>query len=125
MKQYFGYGANAYLYWNTALKEGGISTWGWHQNSLISVDTLKKTYTYNFEYYLMKHLSHFVKKGAKRLNTEGSYQNLLAFINPDKSVVVVVQNDNSEAKTVSIKVGNKTLTPTLEADSFNTFVLKL
>jgi glucosylceramidase len=124
MKQYLTNGANAYMYWNTSLKEGGISTWGWRQNSLVSVDTIHKTFKYNYEYYLMKHLSHFVKPGAKRLETSGDYNNLLAFVNPDKSVVIVVQNDSVKEKKFTIKVGDKILTPTLEADSYNSFLLQ-
>ena len=42
----------------------------WAQNSLLSVDTTSKTFKYNYEYYLIKHLSRFVKPGAKRLNTK-------------------------------------------------------
>lgn len=121
MKHYLNNGANAYMYWNTALKEGGRSTWGWHQNSLVSVDTTNQTYQFNYEYYLMKHLSHFVKPGAKCLKTSGDFDNLLAFQNPSGSIVVVVQNDSSEAKALSIKVGEKIIMPELEPHSFNTF----
>jgi glucosylceramidase len=124
MKHYLNNGTNAYLYWNTSLKKGGISTWGWKQNSLISVDTLTRTYKYNYEYYLMKHLSHFVKPGAKRLNTTGSFENLLAFINPDKSVVIVAQNDGNEEKEISIKIGSKTIAPLLKPNTFNTFLVR-
>jgi glucosylceramidase len=124
MKHYLKNGANAYMYWNTSLKLGGISTWGWKQNSLVSVDTVNKTYKYNYEYYLMKHLSHFVKPGAKRLNTSGLFDNLLAFINPDKSIVIVTQNDSNEEKTIIVKVGNKTIAPTLKPNTFNTFLIK-
>jgi glucosylceramidase len=31
MKHYLKNGANAYMYWNTSLKQGGISKWGWKQ----------------------------------------------------------------------------------------------
>jgi glucosylceramidase len=124
MKHYLANGANAYMYWNTSLKQGGISTWGWRQNSLVSVDTLNKTYKYNYEYYLMKHLSHFVKPQAKLLQTGGDFNNLLAFINPDKSVVVVVLNESPDDKTLNIKVGNQTLSPLMQANSFNTFLIK-
>ncbi|MDP4265233.1 MAG: glycoside hydrolase family 30 protein [Bacteroidota bacterium] len=124
MKHYLKNGANAYFYWNTCLRQGGISTWGWKQNSLVSVDTINKTYTYNYEYYLMKHLSHFVKPGAKRLNTTGSFDNLLAFMNPDKSVVIVIQNDSNEEKKINIKMGDKAINPSLKPNTFNTFLVK-
>ena len=123
-KHYLTNGANAYMYWNTSLKQGGISTWGWKQNSLVSIDTINKTYTYNYEYYLMKQLSHFVKPGAKRLNTTGSFDNLLAFIDPDKSIVIVVQNDSNEEKKITIKIGSKTIAPLLQPNTFNTFLMK-
>lgn len=35
------------------------------------------------EYYLMRHLSHYVKPGAKRGAASGADTNLLAFQNPD------------------------------------------
>jgi len=125
MKLYLSNGANAYTYWNTSLKEGGISTWGWKQNSLVSVDTVKKTYKYNYEYYLIKHFSHFIQPGAKRLETSGDFSNLLAFQNPDRSVVVVVQNETKTVKKLSLKLADKRLKATLAADSFNSFLIKL
>ena len=124
MKHYFKNGVNAYMYWNTSLKQGGISTWGWQQNSLISVDTLNKTYKYNYEYYLIKHLSHFVKPGAKRLNTIGAFTNILAFQNPDKSIVLVVKNDSNEEKKVKLKIGTHFIAPVLKPDTYNTFLIK-
>jgi hypothetical protein len=39
MKHYLGNGASVYDYWNISLKQGGISRWGWAQNSLVTVDT--------------------------------------------------------------------------------------
>jgi glucosylceramidase len=124
MKHYLTNGANAYMYWNTSLKQGGISTWGWKQNSLVSVDTVNKTYKYNYEYYLMKHLSHFVNPGAKRVETSGAFSNLLAFVNPDNSVVVVAQNEDEADRTLHIKLGNKMFDPVLKGNTFNTFLIR-
>ncbi len=124
MKHYFNSGASAYMYWNIALKEGGISHWGWRQNSLVSVDTTQKTYHFNYEYYLLKHLSHFVKPGAKLLSTAGTFQNLLAFKNPDNSIVLILQNDSNTDTRLRLKVDDKTITPLLKAGSFNTFLIK-
>jgi glucosylceramidase len=124
MKHYFNSGANAYMYWNTSLKQGGISTWGWKQNSLVSVDTVNKTYKYNYEYFLMKHLSHFVMPKARMLQVSGKLSNLLAFKNPDESVVVVIQNEAASDKKVIIKVGDKTISPLLRGNSFNTFLIR-
>ena len=113
------------MYWNASLKQGGISTRGWKQNSLVSMDTVNKTYKYNYEYYLLlKHFGHFVKPGAKRLNTAGSFINLLAFINPYESVVTVVQNESNKEKMVRIKVKNEIINPSLKPGTFNTFLIK-
>ncbi|MBC6989549.1 glycoside hydrolase family 30 protein [Hymenobacter sp. BT491] len=124
MKHYLSSGANAYMYWNISLKKGGVSRWGWSQNSLVTVDEAAKTYQFNYEYYLLKHLSHYVKPGAKRLTTSGAFTNLLAFQNPDKSVVVVAQNDSNQDRVLRLKVGKQTLAPTLKPDSFNTLIIK-
>lgn len=124
LKHYLSNGANAYLYWNTCLKQGGISTWGWKQNSLISVDTVNKTYQWNYEYYLMKHISHFVQPGAKRLETTGELEELLAFQNPDKSIVVVMYNDKTEEREFTLKAGARWLKTKVAGASFHTFVFR-
>lgn len=124
MKHYLQNGATAYLYWNISLDEGGFSRWGWQQNSLVTVNPAEKTFKFNHEYYLLKHVSHFVKPGAKRLITDGAFQNILAFINPDKSIACIVQNDESVDKEVKIEIDGKIIKPVLPANSFNTFSLK-
>ncbi|MBL7969761.1 MAG: hypothetical protein JNK09_22355 [Prolixibacteraceae bacterium] len=123
MKHYLQNGATAYLYWNISLDEGGFSRWGWQQNSLVTVNPAEKTYKFNHEYYLLKHVSHFVKPGAKRLIPEGAFQNILAFINPDKSIACIVQNDESVDKEVKIEIDGKIIQPVLPANSFNTFLV--
>ncbi len=126
MKHYFRNGAGAYLYWNLSLQKGGVSRWGWAQNSLVTVDTETKTCVYNHEYYLMKHLSHFVRPGARRLETVSwtGYENQLAFANPDGSTVIVIQNDLNEEMPVRLRIGDKVIAPELPPDSFNTLVVR-
>jgi glucosylceramidase len=127
MRDFLNNGASAYQYWNISLKQGGISRWGWAQNSLVTVDTAAKTFTYNYEYYLIKHFSRYVQPGAKRLDTFSltGYENLLAFANPDESVVIVMQNDLCQELPVRVKAGDKVIAVTLPADSFNTFVVRV
>ena len=120
MKHYLSNGANAYLYWNTSLDEGGISTWGWKQNSLISVDTTNNSFKYNHEYYLLKHVSHFVRPGAKLLKSSGSFNNLLAFQNSDASLVLVVQNDQKTPRQLNLKIDDRFYNLELTGDSFTT-----
>lgn len=81
----------AYTYWNMVLAPGGESTWGWHQNSMITAS--KEGYHLNHEYYVMKHFARFVIPGAKRLRLTGHFSGTsIAFRNPDGSVVLVAQN---------------------------------
>jgi len=123
MKHYLNNGVSVYEYWNTSLLKGGISRWGWAQNSLVVVDPDAKTYTYSNEYYLLKHLSHFVKPGAKKLENDGTYHDLVAFVNPDKSVVVMIFNQDQTDRSVNIKVNGKVYSPKLAANSINTLVI--
>jgi glucosylceramidase len=125
MKHYISNGANAYMYWNISLFKGGYSRWGWQQNSLVTVDTTNKSYHYNYEYYLMKHLSHFVLPGARLLSTTGSFGNLMAFMNPDSSIAIIMQNEKNTNESVCIEIGDKQFTPVLKPDSFNTILVIL
>ncbi|RZJ73192.1 glycoside hydrolase family 30 protein [Flavobacterium sp.] len=142
MKHYFLNGANAYFYWNTSLLEGGVSRWGWKQNSLVTVNKHDKTYKYNPEFYVMKHLSHFVKPGAHLIDAstkekklrddvlgwwkgelDSNKDDMLAFANPDGSVVIVVYNATDNEKTFAFKTGKSEVSQTLKAKSFNTFLV--
>jgi glucosylceramidase len=124
MKHYFNNGVSAYMYWNISLEKGGFSRWGWQQNSLVTVDADAKTYQYNYEYYLLKHLSHYVKPGAKLISTTGQFSNLLAFINPDNSIAVVLQNDTDVERKINMQVGKSIINLTVEPFSFNTALIK-
>ena len=118
IKHYFRNGVSAYVYWNMALEKNAESTWGWKQNSLISVNDGKVKY--NPEFYLMKHFSHFVKPGAKVLEVKGRWSpNTVAFENPDGGKVAVIMNPFNSQKTVSMEDQNYILPPF----SFNTILL--
>ncbi|RHJ93471.1 glycoside hydrolase family 30 protein [Parabacteroides bouchesdurhonensis] len=123
MQHYLNNGASAYMYWNISLDEGGISRWGWAQNSLVVVDPETKTFRYTPEYYVMKHVSHYVQPGARMLTTEGTYTNLMAFRNPDKSLVVIIANETDTDKPVSIRVEERIYRPLLPAHSISTLLI--
>ena len=124
MKHYFKNGVQAYFYWNTSLLEGGVSRWGWSQNSLVTVDKDSKSFRYTPEYYVLKHASHYVLPGAKLLKSRGKYEDVLAFVNPDKSVVVLVGNQTEHELTVTLQVDGANQTVTLAPYSLNTVVLR-
>lgn len=115
IRHYFRNGVSAYVYWNMALASGGMSTWGWHQNSLITVEN--GHFLFNPEYYVMKHFSHFVKPGARYLDTFGEWAaNTAAFRNPDGETVLVIMNPLDKKTNVTVEG----TVYTLEPRSFNT-----
>lgn len=105
MWHYFRHGIESYIYWNLALEQGAESTWGWRQNSLVSVDPGTGEVTRNPEFYLMKHFSHFVKPGARLCATAGHFAaNTLVFANPDGSYAAVLLNGLDESRTIRLSL---------------------
>lgn len=125
MKDFMRAGASCYSYWNIANDSGGLSTWGWPQHAMLSVELASGEYSYSPEYYVFKHLSHYLRPGAKRIETLSlaGYDNVLAFKNPDGKIIVVTQNDMSEPMPLNMLIGTENLHAVLPADSFNTFVI--
>lgn len=124
MKHYFRSGASAYMYWNISTADGGTSTWGWAQNSLVSVGSASKTYRYNHDYYLLKHLTHFVNLGASNLLTTGTCDDALAFVNPDDSLVLLIRNEQAHPQRVEVRVKNQAAMVELPADSIVTVTIE-
>lgn len=122
MRRFFEAGANAYTYWNLALDEGGVSRWGWAQNSLVVVDPETNGYRYTHEFFVMKHLAHHVQAGATRIDAFSwtGHENQLAFENPDGSIVIVMQNDLADEMPVTIALDGAAFDVVLPADSFST-----
>nr|AIA91543.1 CAZy families GH30 protein [uncultured Sanguibacter sp.] len=76
-----------------ALGASNLSTWGWPQNSLLTIDEKSGTITRNPEYYVMRHYSSAVRPGAVVLGVDGRFSSQgSAYRNPDGSLAVVVQN---------------------------------
>lgn len=124
MKTYLRNGARAYMYWNIAIAQGVPSTWGWSQNSLISIDPHARTYRFNHDYYLLKHLTHFVDTGAIFVPTTGTCDDALAFRNPDGSFVFLVRNPEPHAQQVQVQALTRSVQIELPPDSVGTLVLK-
>ena len=124
MKHYFNHGISVYSFWNSVLDETGRSQWGWKQNAMITIDSRTREVKYNPEFYLLKHFSYFIRPGARKVKTDGDDAGLLAFVNPDKSLVIIAGNKTEEKKALNIKTGKKNLIVNLEPHSFNTFIVK-
>ncbi len=74
--------------------------------------------SYNPEYYVMKHLSHFIRQGAVRLGLLGELAaSALAFRNPDGEIVLLAANQQGKQKELVLEGG---ITVELPARSVNT-----
>ena len=119
INHYLTNGASVYTYWNMVLDHTGLSTWGWRQNSMVSIEKATGKVTYNPEYYLMKHLSAFVSPGSYRLKTN-EQKNHLAFLTPEGKIVLVVVNTEDAEKDIRVTYNGKLINLAMKAKSFNT-----
>jgi glucosylceramidase len=121
---YLTNGVSAYIYWNLVLQTGGLSTWMGRQNAMVTVDPESGQVSFNPDFYVMKHFSHFIDPGAVRIGLEGSWSaHALAFENPSGSHVLVVSNPLPAAQTLQCDSRPGIFSMTLEPFSINTVVL--
>lgn len=121
---YFQHNVESYAYWNMVLPKGGISTWGWEQNSMITIDLETKEVSYEPEFYVMKHFSHFVKSGAKKIVTKGHWtSNSVVFENPNGEIIVIVGNAMDNDREFTFKHKEINFSTVIKAHSINTFCL--
>lgn len=119
-------GASSYMYWNMILDDLGLSTWMWRQNSLISVDRFNGEVTFNPEFYVLKHFSHFINAGFYRVDLRNVPEGIevLAFTNQKEGSILVLYNPSDKTEKPSIRVDTKTaLTPNLPPHSIMTIKL--
>jgi len=125
--------ANGYNFWNMILSEKSTSSWGWKQNSLLTLNATTKTITYNPEFYSLKHFGHFVQPGASRIGWSATASdqtaspftnhNLIAFRNPAGDLVVVCANPGNTTLPLALQAGSHITHVNLPALSMNTLVL--
>jgi len=119
---YFNNGAGSYMYWNMVLDQTGKSAWGWPQNSMVVIDKNTRKITYTDEFYLFKHVSHFVQPGDRLLkSSEG--KNHLAFQLKDGRIMVLINNPEASSKYINFKVGNQSFGVEVAATSVNTLII--
>ena len=119
---YLANGVTTYTYWNAILKDNGASNWGWVQNALVQVNSTSKTAKYCPEFYAYKHYTHLIPAGSVILKCDES--NLLtSALTPDGNVVIVIGNEGSSEKVLTVNVDGTMLTCTVAPKSFASYVV--
>ena len=102
--------ARGVLMWNLALDPqygphlGGCG----NCRGIVTIDTVKRSYVRNVDYYALAHASKFVRQGARRIDSSGGDSTLthVAFRNPDDgSVVAIVLNSADAMRPIAIRIG--------------------
>ncbi len=122
INHYLANRVTTYTYWNTILKDNGVSTWGWRQNALIQVNSSTNTPRYTAEYYAFKHYSHLIPPGSRILTVDNA-RLVLSAMTPGGAIIVVAGNDEATEKTLTMDVDGKYLVAKLPAKSFTSYVL--
>lgn len=128
VKEYFDEGVNSYLLWNMVLDEEGKSIDSespWPQNAAVVIDKNSKEVIYTPMFYAFKHFTFFVEEGAHYLSTLDLGADGISFLNPDGEIVIILQNDEEEAKDLNICTGSYCFNVTLPGLSWSTFVVNL
>lgn len=122
MKHYFKNGASSYMYWNMVLDHTGSSQWGWQQNAMITIDQSQQV-VFNPEYYLMKHLSFYVEKGARYLPC--SDENSMVFLNPDQQLIIIQYHKGNEKLRKLYQVNGQQVEVLSTPQTLSTLVVQL
>lgn len=126
--------ANGYTFWNMVLNEKSTSSWGWKQNSLLTIDTAAQKIIFNPEFYSLKHFAHFLQPGAVRIGLAATVEiggneatftdkNVVAFRNPAGELVLLLGNRNQHDLPVTVRVGTCSATLLIPSQSMNSIVL--
>jgi len=114
-----------YIDWNLFLDDTGGPN---HVNNLCDAPVMMKIFQdkliFQSSYYYIGHFSKFIKRGAKRVNIEVNSDLLgVAFINPDKSIVVIVQNQTENEFISLLEIDNQKYNIKFTPRSISTIIL--
>ena len=91
----FNIGCRVYTYWNTILPENGLSSWGWKQNSLVSVMDNGEI-RYNPDFNIIKLWSQSLGCRARRISSLCLKRKHFAAILPDGKIVLIFLNHSAD-----------------------------
>ncbi len=119
-------GASSYMLWNMVLDTHGKSIDAvrpWPQNAAVAIDRDARRAIYTPMYWVTKHFSALVRRGARLAKTSGSFADSLAFANPDGSVVVELMNETESPVGVTVVARGQSHALGLPARSFASLVV--
>jgi len=117
--------ASSYNAWVTMIDSNGGPNNGPFKASrtcvTLDADTLEVDY--HFDYYMYGHFMKFVRRGAVRIDSGESTEELanVAFKNPDGSIVLVLVNTSTDKKSMAISLDGSSLRTSIPGSSVVTF----
>lgn len=119
--------ARGVLMWNMALDENHGPHLGGCKDcrGMVTIDSKTGSVTRNLEYYALAHASKFVLQGAQRIDSTSARDGVdtVAFQNPNGgSLVLVLCNSTDQAKTLTVRQGDRLIDLTLPRESVATLV---
>ena len=112
--------------WNLALDERGRPNIGpFPCGGLVTINSQTKEVTRSGQYWAFAHFSRTVRRGAQRLDSQGTLPSIahVAFENPGGQRVLVVAN-SGPARAATLAMGTMKAEVALSEDSVSTFVWK-
>lgn len=113
--------------WNMVLDpEGGPNLAQNWCNAPVIVDIESDEVYYTPLYYTLMHFSKFIRPGAERIHLSLEQEAVMAAAarNEDGSLVLVILNEDSQAKTIKIKLEKRTEYLVIDAKAIQTLVIK-
>ena len=118
-------GVTVYELWNLVLDSSGKSIDSqrpWPQNSAITVHPETGEVCYTPMFGAMGSFARFVRPGSRRVETEGTFANALAFTGADGRVVVVLHNPDEVRADVRVRIRDAVHLVEMPPRSFATVV---
>jgi len=117
---------DGWIDWNMVLDRQGGPNWfkNWCVAPVI-VDPVSDEVHFTPLYYTLSHFSKYIRPGAKRIGFELSDNSLLATAakNPDGSIVVVLLNESSESKKITLSLGGEKANISIDAQAIQTILI--
>jgi len=126
IRSYLQAGARSYMAWNMVLDAEGKnidSSSPWPQNALLVVDRPTRQFVETPAYWAFRHYSAFIDPGSRRVDVSGTYDDVMAFVNPDRRLAVVLQNSSAQPRVLTFSARSIAYQVNLPPHSWASLVL--